>query len=110
MPNAIVHISTNDLTSAEPFATSYLMSTAAKLGFEYKVGNKSISFAGPELNTSSLSRAAKCLGLKLLPGPAPQEIAQIIALERSITGQLRAARDGDLEYRSANQALRGRGR
>lgn len=109
MGKTTVHILT-DLALGEPFAVSLLIAAASRLGFEAKIGNKSISFVGPELNTLALSYAAKDLKLTLLPGLAPQEIAHLISSERSIDEQLRAAKAGDLKYRSANQALKGRGR
>ena len=90
-----------------PHAVSLLMAMAGGFGFEYSIGNKAVTFEGPLDNAEALKRSARCLGLEILPGPAPGEVVKAIVQHRSIVRQLNTAAGQQRQYQQAASALRG---
>jgi hypothetical protein len=93
--------------SESPNAISLLMAMAGGFGFEYRLGDKAITFEGPTNNAGLLQRSARCLGLEILPGPAPGEVARAIVHHRTIVQQLNTAVAQQAQYQQASIALRG---
>ena len=91
-----------------PDAVSLLMAMAGGFGFEYSIGNKAVTFKGPLDKAEALKRSAKCLGLEILPGSAPGEIAKALSGAPSIIHRIYLAKVNDNQYQRAKTALRGR--
>jgi hypothetical protein len=95
-------------SSATPNAVSLLMEIAGGFGFDFRLGNKAVTFEGPLDKAEALKRSARCLGLEILPGSAPGEVVKAIVQHRSIVRQLNTAAGQQRQYQQAASALRGR--
>jgi hypothetical protein len=91
-----------------PNAVSLLMAMAGGFGFEYSIGNKAVTFEGPLDKAEALKRSARCLGLEILPGSAPGEVAKALSGAPSIIHRIYVAKVQDHQYQRAKTALRGR--
>jgi hypothetical protein len=103
--NLMCYTRTDRLPAAQPFAISHLMAQAAKLGFEYQVGNKALTLIGPTHNAPALTEYATSLGLELIPGAPPGEVIRSLTAEVSTVHRLHKARVHYGQYQNAKRVL-----
>jgi hypothetical protein len=109
MDKVICHTQTTQTIAspATPNAVSLLMEIASGFGFDFRLGNKAVTFEGPVDKAEALKRSARCLGLEILPGSAPGEIAKALSGAPSIIHRIYVAKVNDNQYQQAANALRG---
>ena len=107
MTNLMCYTRTDRLTEQNPFAISLLMAEAAKLAFECKAGNKTLTLTGPTHNAAKLTDYATSLGLELIPGAPPGEVIRSLTAEVSTVHRLHTAKAHYGQYQHAKQVLGG---